>query len=227
MSATNPRIRGAARSATGVAAALALAGCGSSGSQESASTPSASSSAPSATATSTTATATESTLSSPTTPASSSAADHNSADEMFSMMMVPHHAQAIEMADLVPSRTDNAELRSLATQIKDAQQPEIDQMTGWLKSWGLRPMADMDEHMGHMGMDGMMTAEEMTELEGLSGKEFDTMWLEMMIRHHEGAIEMAQNVLDTGDHEPTKALAEAIITGQQAEIDQMKQMLAG
>ncbi len=221
MITTHARARAAAAAVAAALTAATLSACGSSSSQTSASTPagaSAPSSATSAAATSAAATSAS---------GSASAADHNQADVMFSMMMVPHHAQAVEMADLVPERTENAELRALATQIKDAQQPEIDRMTGWLTGWGMTPMTHMSEHMGHMGMDGMISEEEMTELEGLTGAKFDTMWLEMMIRHHEGAIEMAQQVLDTGSHQPTKELAEAIISGQQAEIDRMRTMLAG
>lgn len=216
MITTHARARAAAAAVVAALTAATLSACGSSSSQTSASTPAAASAPSSATS-----------ASGPSSATSASAADHNQADVMFSMMMVPHHAQAVEMADLVPGRTENAELRALATQIKDAQQPEIDRMTGWLTGWGMTPMTDMSEHMGHMGMDGMMSEEEMTELEGLTGAKFDTMWLEMMIRHHEGAIEMAQQVLDTGSHQPTKELAEAIISGQQAEFDRMRTMLAG
>ncbi len=163
------------------------------------------------------------------TSSASSGADtspRNDADVMFSMMMVPHHAQAVEMADLVPSRSTDAPLVTLAAAIKGAQQPEIDLMTAWLKSWGLAPMTDMAGHMGHMGMDGMMTDEEMAELTGLTGAPFDRMWLDMMIRHHEGALDMAKLVREQGVHGPTRTLAESILESQTREIVQMKAMLA-
>ena len=163
--------------------------------------------------------------------APASAGDHDQADVMFSMMMVPHHLQAIEMADLVPTRSSDPELLALARQIKAAQQPEVDTMTTWLASWGAEPM------MGHEGsapgggmgggMGGMMTADQLRELGALEGTAFDRRWLEMMVEHHEGAVEMAEDVITAGRHAPSRALAVAIIEAQQTEIAQMKAMLAG
>ena len=157
--------------------------------------------------------------------AATSVTDHNQADVMFSMMMVPHHEQAIEMADLVPSRSADPELRALATRIRDAQAPEVEQMTGWLESWGLAPMTDMADHAGHMGMDGMQGADEMRELEALAGPAFAQAWLPMMIEHHEGAIDMADRVLAAGRHAGTADLAEDIRISQRAEILEMRGML--
>lgn len=155
------------------------------------------------------------------------AADHGQADVMFSMMMVPHHEQAVEMSALVPSRSEDPELRELAAAIADAQQPEIEQMQGWLRGWGVAAPGDMAGHMGHMGMDGMLSAAELEELESLRGPAFERTWLQGMVRHHEGAIDMAEQVLEDGVHEPTRALARTIITTQQAEITAMQEMLAG
>jgi uncharacterized protein (DUF305 family) len=151
--------------------------------------------------------------------------DHNRADVMFSMMMVPHHEQAIEMAHLVPARSTDTQLRDLATRIRGAQEPEVELMTGWLASWGLTPMTDMADHGGHMGMDGMQGAEEMRELEALVGPAFEEAWLRMMIDHHEGAIDMAERVLAAGSHRGTAALAREIRTSQRAEIVEMRRML--
>ncbi|WP_377644349.1 DUF305 domain-containing protein [Oryzobacter terrae] len=161
------------------------------------------------------------------TPSSSTAADHNQADLMFSMMMVPHHLQAIEMSDLVPDRTGSAGLRDLAERIRGAQQPEVDRMTGWLEEWGTAPMTgSMDGHaMG--GMGGMMSAEDLRDLAALRGAAFDLTWLEMMVEHHEGAVVMARDVLRQGRHAGTRELAEQIIVAQQAEIAEMRAMLAG
>lgn len=155
----------------------------------------------------------------------SAMSDHSQADVMFSTMMIPHHEQAVEMAGLVPTRSKNAEVLALAEQIKGAQQPEIDQMNAWLKEWGA-PMPGGMDHSSHGGMSGMMSEEDMAGLEAASGADFDRMWLEMMIEHHEGAIEMAENVRSQGSHAGTRTMADAIIKGQQAEIDQMKAMLA-
>ena len=159
--------------------------------------------------------------------APASADDHDQADVMFSMMMVPHHLQAIEMSDLVPSRSTDPELIALARQIKAAQQPEVDTMTTWLASWGAEPMMGHEESAAPAGMGGMMTADQLRELGALEGEAFDRRWLEMMVEHHEGAVEMAEDVIAAGRHAPTRALAVAIIEAQQTEIAQMKAMLAG
>lgn len=157
------------------------------------------------------------------TSTATSASEVNPHDAMFVAMMIPHHEQAIEMSDLVPSRSDSQEVKDLARQIKDAQGPEIEQMSGWLREWGMT--AGGMDHSGH-GMDGMMSDAEMIELKGLSGAAFDTKWLEMMIEHHEGAITMAEGVRKNGSDQRVRDLADAIIEGQEKEITQMKGMLA-
>lgn len=140
-------------------------------------------------------------------------------DIMFAQMMIPHHQQAVDMSTLAETRTTNPELLALAMQIKDAQAPEIEQMTSWLDSAG----AGMD--MGHdMGMGGMLSAEQMTALENATGPEFDKLYLQGMIAHHEGAIEMAQMIIDSNNAEARK-LGSNIVTSQSAEIAQMKKML--
>ncbi|AFA71682.1 protein of unknown function DUF305 [Gordonia polyisoprenivorans VH2] len=154
-------------------------------------------------------------------------AAHNQADVMFNQMMIPHHEQAVEMADLVPSRTDNAQLRALATQIRNAQQPEIDQMTARLKSWGVA-VDDGGDHGGHSmsgDMGGMMSDAQMTSLENARGAQFDTLWLQGMIAHHQGAITMADAELAGGIDPESRSLATQIKNTQQAEIDQMNVML--
>lgn len=156
------------------------------------------------------------------------AADHNEADVMFNAMMVPHHLQAIEMADLVPDRTRNPEVLDLSRRIRGAQQPEVDRMTGWLAAWGARPMDGhgAEGHDGHAGADGMMTEEDLVELGSLRDAAFDRRWLELMVEHHEGAVEMAQAVLRDGRHGGTRVLAGQVIESQQQEIDEMKGHLA-
>lgn len=151
--------------------------------------------------------------------------DHDQADVMFSMMMVPHHLQAVEMADLVPSRSTDAEVIALAGRIKAAQQPEVDTMASWLGAWGAEPVLGHDD-MDHAGTGGMMSADDLRELAALTGPDFDDRWLEMMVEHHEGAVEMAQDVIRSGRHAPTRALAVDIVEAQQREIAQMKAMLA-
>lgn len=167
------------------------------------------------------------------------AAEHNSADVMFAHMMIPHHEQALELAALVPDRSTNAELQTLAKTIAAEQQPEIDAMNALLTQWDAMPgmqgmpgmpgMADMPGHggMGGMGMAGMVDAATMTKLTTLSGQPFDVLWLQSMIAHHQGAIEMAQTEIADGINPDMVNLARNIVTAQQAEIDQMQRMLAG
>ncbi|MBF6195436.1 DUF305 domain-containing protein [Nocardia implantans] len=156
-----------------------------------------------------------------TTPAH---AEHNDADVMFLQMMYPHHAQAVEMARLVPSHTDNQQLRALATQIEQAQAPEMQQITTLLQSFGQPAPTATEGHGGH-DMPGMMSAEQMAALGAASGPDFDRQWLTMMIEHHAGAITMAETELAQGENADAKALAERIIAAQRAEINQMRAML--
>ena len=140
---------------------------------------------------------------------------YSSQDIMFAEMMIPHHQQAIEMSDLALQNSKNPEVLALAQQIKDAQAPEIEEM----KSWG----ASSDAHMGHM-MDGMLSDDEMADLRMASGPEFDRLFLEGMIKHHEGAIEMAEMVVDSKSAD-VATLAKAIIEAQRTEISTMKKLL--
>ena len=151
---------------------------------------------------------------------------HNAADVAFASDMIPHHAQAVEMADLALATATDAQVRSLATAIKGAQDPEIATMTGWLKEWGSPVPATGSAHMGGSGhggmtMTGMMSEDEMASLEHATGADFDRMWVEMMTRHHEGAVAMARTEVGSGQSGDAKALAQRIITGQSAEIATM------
>jgi uncharacterized protein (DUF305 family) len=164
-----------------------------------------------------------------------SSAAFNKADVTFATSMIPHHQQALEMVDLMNGRQLDPAVQELAGQIEKAQSPEIDTMSGWLRDWG-KPVpatsgSSDDSHdmggmdMGSHDMPGMMTADEMTGLKQAGGTEFQTMWLQMMIRHHEGAITMAKTELSDGKNPDARKLAQSIIDGQQAEIDQMNQLL--
>ncbi|MEW1757461.1 DUF305 domain-containing protein [Streptomyces cyaneofuscatus] len=162
---------------------------------------------------------------SPSASASAAPGQQNAADVAFAKGMIPHHRQAVEMADLAPSRAGSAEVKNLAEQIKKAQDPEIKTLSGWLTSWGEEvPAEGAMDHSEH-GMSGMMTAEEMDKLKNSSGKAFDTAFLEMMIKHHEGAVSMAETEKTDGSYEPAKKMADAIITSQTAEITQMNKLL--
>ncbi|QVJ02240.1 DUF305 domain-containing protein [Nocardiopsis eucommiae] len=147
-------------------------------------------------------------------------AESNDADVMFAQMMIPHHEQAVTMADLADTRAGD-EVRQLAVEIRDAQGPEIEQMETLLDSWG----ADRESEMDHSDMDGMLTEEQMTELEGAEGERFDTLFLEFMVLHHEGAVDMARTELDSGINPEARELAQEIIDAQEGEIRQMNEML--
>ncbi|WP_037321547.1 DUF305 domain-containing protein [Amycolatopsis orientalis] len=148
--------------------------------------------------------------------------DHNQADITFAQGMIPHHEQAIAMAKLVDGRTRDAKVVDLATRIQKAQDPEIQQLTGLLKGWGVAPSGD---HSGHGSMSGMMTEEDLAKLGQAKDAAFDRQWLEMMVKHHEGALMMAKTVLQQGSNAEVKALAQKVIDGQQAEITEMRALL--
>ncbi|TFD41695.1 DUF305 domain-containing protein [Cryobacterium sp. TMT1-2-1] len=147
----------------------------------------------------------------------------NAADVAFAQMMIPHHEQAVEMSDIILD-TDGVDqdVVDLATGIKAAQEPEIQQMEAWLDAWGAdRSMADMDH-----GTDGMMSEEDMSALEDATGPEAGRLFLQQMLIHHEGAIAMARTELKTGKNAEAKTLAEAIVAAQEAEIQDFKDLLA-
>ncbi|GIH95188.1 DUF305 domain-containing protein [Planobispora siamensis] len=152
-----------------------------------------------------------------------SSAAFNDADVAFAQMMIPHHRQAVEMADLAATRAADPEIKELAAKIKGAQDPEIATMTGWLTSWGA-PVEPEGGHGGH-DMPGMMTEQDMTALREAKGAVFDRMFAERMIAHHEGAIEMAETERAQGADPEAKRLAATIATAQQAEIEQMRRLL--
>jgi len=158
----------------------------------------------------------------------SAAGAHNDADVSFATEMIQHHRQAVEMAELADSRASSQEVKGLAAKIKGAQDPEIKTMSGWLTAWGEEVPADMSGMEGHdmsSGMPGMMSSEDMDNLEKGSGAEFDKMFLEMMVEHHEGAVSMAKTEKANGEYGPAVKLADDVITAQTAEIEQMGKML--
>lgn len=155
----------------------------------------------------------------------SAAAPNNAADVTFVSGMIPHHEQAVEMSALVPQRSTNPEVIKLAADISAAQEPEIQTMKGFLAQWNA---GEGTGHEGHdMGaMTGMVDDGSMAKLETLKGADFDKLWLTSMIGHHEGAVTMAKTEIADGANADAKALASHIVTAQEAEIAQMKQMVA-
>lgn len=169
----------------------------------------------------------------------------NSADVAFATAMIPHHAQALQMALLAQDRPLPPEVRALVDQIQAAQTPEVETMTTWLTDWDQQvpatsmdhanaghDMADMED-MGEVddsdipgdGMPGMMSAAQLDELEESSDADFPRLWMEMMIEHHEGAITMARTEQKDGRFADAIALAKAIVAGQSAEISTMEELL--
>jgi uncharacterized protein (DUF305 family) len=160
-------------------------------------------------------------------PAASSSAtpvgEFNEADVMFVQMMIPHHEQAVDMSDMVLSKSGiNPEVQALAKQIKAAQQPEIDMMNAWLETWG---RVQMPEGSHHNSSDGIMTEEQMQELDEANSAEGQRLFLEGMIRHHQGAIKMAQAEITSGQNPEAITLAKNIAESQQAEVDTMTELL--
>ncbi len=168
----------------------------------------------------------------------SGTADHNAADVTFAQNMIPHHRQAVDMADLAGTRASNPEVKALARQIRAAQAPEIATMVGWLNAWKqptAPPAASGSEHgMGDHGsatmmpgdaMTGMMSEEDMAKLKMVTGSSFDRMFLTMMIAHHRSAVAMAATEIRDGRYAPAKQLADSIQKNQTIEITTMENLL--
>lgn len=152
---------------------------------------------------------------------------HNAADVAFATDMIPHHAQAVEMAKMALSKASNPKVKQLARVIDNAQAPEISAMSGWLTGWN-KPLPDTSMggmHMGGTSMPGMISDTEMAKLGAATGAAFDTLFLSQMVNHHTGALTMANTELADGQNSDVRTLAKSIIIGQSKEITQMKALL--
>lgn len=157
-------------------------------------------------------------------------AGFNADDHAFATNMIPHHEQAIELSAMVPDHTTNADLIALAAKISAEQEPEIKTLRVFLVQWDENPddgasQGEDGGHGGHGAMAGMVDEATMAKLQSLQGAEFDTLWLQSMISHHQGAIEMAKAEVANGQNDDVKRMAQTMIDTQQAEITQMNQML--
>ncbi|HEX6367254.1 MAG TPA: DUF305 domain-containing protein [Agromyces sp.] len=168
----------------------------------------------------------------------------NSAEAGFARDMQVHHIQGVELAMIVRDATDDPDVRLLAYDIATTQGQQAGQMNGWLNEWGLsqagsepsmtwmtRPVAGSghDGHTSHQPgapMPGYATPEQVAELHSLTGVEAERRFLELMIMHHEGGVDMAEAVLDRSSYGVVVALARSIVDSQKAEIDLMTEMLA-
>src|SRR3954454_12962991 len=171
----------------------------------------------------------------PTSSTASASVDatHNAADVSFAQNMIVHHKGAIQMAQVAEKQASTQQVKDLAKRIEAAQSPEINEMTSWLKAWGepVSPSNIMGNSSGSMssgsmgsGAMGMMTNEQMNQLMGAQGADFDRMFLQMMTTHHQGAIEMAKTEQANGSNPQAKALAQSIETSQTAEGTDMSHM---
>ena len=219
-----------------LASALTLTACGTGAQDENPgaeASATATGSAPAATPAATdtaTPSATESATSSATGSAEEVSAEHNDADVMFAQMMIPHHQQAVEMSEMLLAKDEiPAEVAAFAQKVIDAQGPEIERMNSMLTAWGEDPvdMGDMGdmEGMDHGGMSGMMSEEDMADLEQAQGTEAARLYLEQMTTHHKGAVDMAKDEAKDGQNPQAVQLAEQVIADQEAEITEMEQML--
>jgi uncharacterized protein (DUF305 family) len=144
------------------------------------------------------------------------------ADIMFLQMMIPHHQQAIEMSSLASTNDASPDVQRLAEAIAAAQGPEIEQMKSWLDQAHAPDM--LADH--HMTMSGMLSSSQMSELAAARGAQFDRLYLEGMIGHHQGALQMAQDEIESGENPDVVAFAKKVVTDQTAEIARMTSMLA-
>ena len=210
-----------------LASALALAGCGTSGEETAGEAPETTTSAAAGTGSTDTATAT------PSTSAQAVTEEHNDADTMFAQMMIPHHEQAVQMSEVMLAKDDlDPDIEALANKIVAAQGPEIDQLKTMLETWGEPTSMESGgmEGMDHgsdsgAGMEGMMTEEQMQELEAAEGTEAAEMYLTMMTAHHRGAIDMAQEEVAEGQNPQAIEMAQQGIEDQEAEIQEMERLL--
>lgn len=148
--------------------------------------------------------------------------DVSDPEAMFFQMMIPHHQQAIDMSNFALTNSQNADVVALANKIITAQTGEITQMKQWLTDAG--ESLESPEHMGH-GMGGMLSDSDMAELAKATGTQFDRLWLQGMIAHHEGALHMV-HMIDNSPNAETDKFGENVTKAQSAEITQMKAMLA-
>ncbi|MEV7712393.1 DUF305 domain-containing protein [Streptomyces sp. NPDC088270] len=145
----------------------------------------------------------------------------NSADFRYAQMMIQHHAQALELTAMVPSRSGSSSVKRLAERIAASQKPEIGAMEGWLTHHGGERRTSAHDHSA---MPGMATAAQLKRLREADGSAFDELFLKLMITHHQGAITMATEVLAEGNDVRIEEMAGDVVAQQTAEINRMRTM---
>jgi uncharacterized protein (DUF305 family) len=155
---------------------------------------------------------------------------NDSAEAGFMRDMFVHHSQAVEMSMIIRDRTEDPELFALATDMALTQSTQMGAMQGYLESWGL-PFAGDEAPMTWMGhpteglMPGMATDEQIQQLRDLPVDEAEVLFLQLMIRHHQGGVEMAEALLERSDESGVELMADRVIVLQDSEIGTMNQML--
>ncbi|KOX22740.1 MULTISPECIES: DUF305 domain-containing protein [unclassified Streptomyces] len=150
----------------------------------------------------------------------------NDADVMFAQMMIPHHEQALEMAELADGRAEDPGVKRLVAAIERAQGPEIRTMRAWLAGWGRPGSAGHGGgHGSGHGMAGMMSEQDMKDLAAAGGEEFDRTFAELMIAHHEGAVAMAEDERKNGLNPTARKLADDVVRTQSAEVAELRKVL--
>lgn len=150
----------------------------------------------------------------------------NAQDVAFTQAMISHREQAADIAELLPSRTQNQTLRAMASKAEAAQGPEIQTMNTWLTQWGASPAPGGDRSTQSATGSEMVTPQQISDLSNAQGAAFERMWLEMMVRNNEGAVTVAKQEIASGSNAQAKAMAQSIIDSQTMEINQMNQMLS-
>jgi uncharacterized protein (DUF305 family) len=154
----------------------------------------------------------------------------NPLDVKFMQDMIEHHAQAVEMVELLETRTSRNSMRLLGKRISMSQSSEIEMMRGWLTRRGEYAPDPHAHHMHGMTMTGMLSPQQMDALAAAKGAEFDRLFLQGMVQHHRGALEMVNALTsapDTGEDAALSDFLTNIVADQTAEIERMNEMLSG
>lgn len=154
--------------------------------------------------------------------------ERNDADVTFAQGMIPHHEEAIDMAEiaLTSEAAASPEVTRLAEGITEAQTTEIETLRGWLDAWGESEALEMEEGEPHGNMGGDMPSDVVSELRELEGTKFDEAFLKAMVEHHRSAIAMARTEVEQGEYGPAIDMARDIIETQEAEIEEMSALLS-
>jgi uncharacterized protein (DUF305 family) len=159
-------------------------------------------------------------------PAANGGSDHNEADVQFSLGMIPHHRQTVQIADMATKKGSSEQVKVVAAEILGAEQAEITTMTGWLHSWSV-PVPEDHSAMAGMDMDmpGMLSTADIKSLDALSGAAFDKKFLPMVAKHLQNGVDMAKKVQQSGTHAATKTLANKIVTEQEEQIKKVQALI--